>query len=86
MNFNSDWLLQIGDIKGAQAVDYNDRDWQRVTLPYAWNEAEAFKVPISQLSDTTMWYRKHFTPLPEWRGRRLFDSVLKFISTVKALA
>lgn len=71
MNFNSDWLLQIGDIKGAQAVDYNDRDWQRVTLPYAWNEAEAFKVPISQLSDTTMWYRKHFK-IDDVDGKKFF--------------
>ncbi|MBM6992845.1 MAG: DUF4982 domain-containing protein [Prevotella sp.] len=60
LNFNSDWLLQLGDIKGAEAVDYDDHAWQRVTLPRAWNEAEAFKVPCADLSDTIMWYRKHF--------------------------
>lgn len=45
-NFNSGWLLALGDIHGAEATDYDDHAWQRVTLPHAWNEAEAFRVPI----------------------------------------
>lgn len=60
LNFNSGWLMCLGDIRGAEAVDYDDHDWQRVTLPRAWNEAEAFKVSIHELSDTILWYRKHF--------------------------
>lgn len=61
LNFNSDWLLGLGDIQGAEAIGYDDRAWQHVTLPHAWNEAEAFRVQIHELSDTIMWYRKHFT-------------------------
>ncbi len=60
MNFNSGWLLALGDLPGAAAPAYDDCAWQRVTLPRAWNEDEAFRVPIHQLSDTVMWYRKHF--------------------------
>lgn len=59
-NFNSDWLLWVGDIQGAQNPQFKDSDWRRVTLPHAFNEDEAFKVSIEQLSDTVMWYRKHF--------------------------
>ena len=59
--FNSGWLLAVGDIRGAGATGYDDHAWERVTLPRAWNEAEAFRVPIHELSDTIMWYRKHFT-------------------------
>ena len=70
-NFNSGWLLAVGDIRGAGATGYDDHAWERVTLPRAWNEAEAFRVPIHELSDTIMWYRKHFT-LHDVANRKLF--------------
>lgn len=60
-NFNSGWRLAVGERQGAEAADYDDHAWLHVTLPHAWNEAEAFRVPIHELSDTVMWYRKHFT-------------------------
>ncbi|WP_321334110.1 DUF4982 domain-containing protein [uncultured Bacteroides sp.] len=63
-NFNSDWLLKIGDIPEAGNSAFVDSDWVKVTLPRAFNEDEAFKVHIAQLTDTVMWYRKHFR-LPE---------------------
>ena len=63
-NFNSDWCFAIGDNPEAAAVAFDDSQWHRVTLPHAWNEDEAFKVLIDDLSDTIVWYRKHFV-LPE---------------------
>ena len=71
-NFNSDWLLKVGDIPGAQAASYNDRSWQKVTLPHAFNEDEAFRVDIHDLTDTVMWYRKHFTLPKTARGKKVF--------------
>ena len=71
LNFNSGWLLRLGPAEGAEAPDYDDHAWQRVTLPRAWNEAEAFRRPIHQLSDTTIWYRKHFR-LRAVAGRKFF--------------
>lgn len=59
-NFNSDWLLEVGDFPQAQQIDYQDATWHRVTLPRAFNEDEAFRIPCNELSDTIMWYRKHF--------------------------
>ena len=59
-NFNSDWLLKLGDSSSAQDPQHKDDNWTRVTLPRAFNEDEAFKVSIEQLTDTVMWYRKHF--------------------------
>ncbi len=61
LNFNSDWLLYVGDEKGAYASDYDDRRWQPVTLPYAFNGSEAFGRDIVNLTDTVCWYRKTFT-------------------------
>ena len=37
-NFNSDWLLKVGDIPSAQKTSFNDKDWEKVTLPHAFNE------------------------------------------------
>jgi beta-galactosidase len=56
-NFNSNWL--IDNVKN-------------VTLPHAWNEDESFKVPIAQMSDTVMWYRKYFRLPKSAKGQRVF--------------
>ena len=59
-NFNSEWRLQIGDFPEAKQSQFDDSRWKAVTLPHAFNEDEAFKVSIEQLTDTVVWYRKHF--------------------------
>jgi beta-galactosidase len=71
LNFNASWLLKVGDIKEAQSVNYDDNEWQKITLPYAFNGKEAFAVHISNLTDTVMWYRKHFTLCDEMKGKHL---------------
>ena len=60
LNFNSDWRLHIGDMENGEAVSVDDAAWYKVTLPRAWNDGEAYKVPCHDLSDTVVWYRKHF--------------------------
>ena len=49
-NLNVDWKLFVGEAKGAEAVEFNDAAWKAVTLPHAWNEDEAFKKDIRDLS------------------------------------
>ena len=70
-NFNSDWKLKIGDIASATSASYDDKDWKKVTLPSAFNEDEAFAVDIIDLTDTVVWYRKHFN-LSETADRKFF--------------
>lgn len=60
-NFNPGWKLFIGDSPGAEGKDFDDASWKQITLPYAWNEDEAFKKSIEDLSTGIVWYRKHFT-------------------------
>ena len=60
-NFNGGWLLTIGDVPAAKTADYDDSRWLSVTLPYAFNGDEAFRKDIVDLTDTVVWYRKHFT-------------------------
>ncbi len=71
-NFNYGWQLAKGDIPGAQAMNFDDSDWQKVSLPRAWNEDEAFRVDIHDLSTGLVWYRKHFKLPGELAGNKLF--------------
>ncbi len=71
-NFNSGWLLHIGDEQAASAADYNDKRWKKVDLPRAFNEDEAFRVAIAQLTDTVVWYRKHFNVDEVAAGKKVF--------------
>ena len=57
-NFNSDWRIE--------------KSKQSVTLPRAWNEDEAFKVYINQMSDSVIWYRKTFRLPESAEGKRVF--------------
>lgn len=71
-NFNLDWLLQVGDLQGAEHPSFADKAWKPVNLPYAFNEDEAFKLSIDQLTDTIVWYRKHFCLPKTDKGRKVF--------------
>ena len=42
-NFNSDWLLYVGDTPEAKQIRFSDSDWKKVTLPHAFNEDEAIR-------------------------------------------
>lgn len=57
-NFNSDW--HIGKAR------------RTVTLPHAWNEDEAYKVGIHDLSDSVIVYSKTFTLPATEAGSRVF--------------
>lgn len=71
-NFNSNWKLKVGDIVQAEEMDYLDAEWKSVTLPHAFNEDEAFKLNIKDLTDTIVWYRKHFRLPADAKGRKVF--------------
>lgn len=71
-NFNSGWKLKVGDIAQAESVSYSDTGWKSVTLPHAFNEDEAFKLNIKDLTDTIVWYRKHFRLPADAKGRKMF--------------
>ena len=73
LNFNSGWRLAIGDLTEAAKPDYDDHRWQQVTLPYAFNGDEAFRKDIVDLTDTIVWYRKHFeVKSEEVKSRKFF--------------
>lgn len=71
-NFNHSWKLHVGDVPKANAQEYDDSDWESITLPYAWNESEAFKKDIKELSTGIAWYRKSFVLPQEDKNPKVF--------------
>lgn len=70
-NFNAGWKMYTGDDAAAAQPSYNDSDWENVTLPRAWNEDEAFKKDIADLSTGIAWYRKQFR-VPAGPSQKVF--------------
>lgn len=71
-NFNSSWKVFVGDVKEAANPGFDDSRWKPVTLPYAWNENEAFKKDIVDLSTGIAWYRKKFKLPASAKGHKVF--------------
>ena len=71
-NFNSDWKVSTGDDSTAINNNYNDAGWKKVTLPYAWNEDDAFKKDIVDLRTGIGWYRKHFKLPATAKAQKIF--------------
>lgn len=71
-NFNPGWKLFVGDPADAYKPDFNDASWKNITLPRAWNEDDAFKKDIVDLSTGISWYRKHFKLPASSKGQKVF--------------
>ena len=71
-NFNSEWKLFVGAAEGAENPNFDDSGWKNVTLPRAWNEDEAFRKDIKDLSTGIAWYRKHFRLPENSGGKKIF--------------
>jgi beta-galactosidase len=72
-NFNSGWKVLVGDDADARMINYSgDHNWKSVTLPYAWNEDDAFEKDIVDLRTGIAWYRKHFKLPATSKGQKVF--------------
>ncbi|MET0624026.1 MAG: DUF4982 domain-containing protein [Pyrinomonadaceae bacterium] len=71
-NFNGGWKLFVGDPRGAHEPGFDDSAWKDVTLPRAWNEDDAFRKDIKDLSTGVAWYRKRFMLPAGSDGRKVF--------------
>jgi beta-galactosidase len=69
---NSVWRVLVGDPTGAQRPKFDDSKWKRVTTPHAWNENDAFRKDITELSTGIVWYRKHFKLSEVSNERKIF--------------
>lgn len=70
-SMNPAWRLHKGSADGAEHPDFNDKEWNLVSLPdgieYVPSEASGC---INYQGE--VWYRKHFTPEEAWKGKQLY--------------
>ncbi len=71
-NFNLEWKVSKKDSIEASLPEFDDASWRNVSLPFAWNEDEAFKKDIKDLSTGIVWYRKHFKIPEHFKGKKVF--------------
>ena len=71
-NFNYGWKLNVGETDGAENAAFNDSKWKAINLPYAWNQDEAFKLVITELSTNIAWYRKTFKLPADANDKKVF--------------
>jgi beta-galactosidase len=67
LNFDSNWLFNLGDVNNGQAPDADDAKWRKLNLPHDWSiEGEFSKDNPAGTGGGALpggigWYRKTFT-------------------------
>ena len=86
IDFNSDWKFYLGDVTGAEAVEFDDSDWEGISIPHDWAISGPFdhnlpantgKLPWKGVG----WYRKYFEMPSEYSGQQvyfIFDGIMAF--------
>lgn len=71
-SMNQAWRFYKGDVAGnPYEIAYDDSMWEVVSIPHG---IELLPVEASGCANYqgVVWYRKHFTALPELKGKKLF--------------
>jgi beta-galactosidase len=73
-NFNEGWLFTKGNQPNAEQLVFDDKKWEKVTLPHDWAiegpfdskyNARTGGLPVHGIA----WYRKHFTVSKKQKGK-----------------
>lgn len=81
ISFDSDWKFKKGEIKRAETVDFNDKNWRSLNVPHDWSiEGKFEKESPSEkgggyLTGGLGWYRKTFTLPEEYHHKK---SIIEF--------
>jgi beta-galactosidase len=67
-NFNAGWRFHLGDVAGAETVDFNDKSWEVVSTPHTVQLMPAEASGCRNYQGIA-WYRKHFRLPKECAGR-----------------
>lgn len=74
---DADWRFFLGDPTDASSPTYNDHSWRTLMVPHDWsiegppNEKNSTGAGGGYFPSGTAWYRKTFTVLPSWKGKRV---------------
>ncbi|MFH6989429.1 glycoside hydrolase family 2 TIM barrel-domain containing protein [Flavobacterium collinsii] len=70
LNFNTNWAFFRGDIKGAEAVNYQDKDWTSVSIPHTMR-LEKKHNGGNAVYQGIGWYRRYFKIDKSNQGKRI---------------
>jgi len=84
LNFNHNWLFELGDNPQGADLSLNDSSWRKLNLPHDWS----VDYPVDENSPTgggggyakagIGWYRKHFDYTDDMKQKRvslMFDGI-----------
>ena len=66
-NFNSGWTIDYSTVDSMKQLGK-----RTVTLPHAWNEDDAYRMPIARMTTGVVWYRKTFRLPKSMKGKHVF--------------
>lgn len=76
MNFNEGWKFYLGTSSSAQTPNFNDSDWDNVTLPHDFSITQSYttsgEAESGFLPGGTGWYRKTFILPESYASKQLF--------------
>lgn len=78
LDFNRNWKFFSGDIKGADAPEFDDRKWRKLALPHDWSIEGNFSAAHPSGNDGGAlpggigWYRKTFHLAKDLKNRRIY--------------
>ncbi|CAA7072297.1 Beta-galactosidase (EC [Lentimonas sp. CC11] len=70
-SFNPGWRFYKGDVAGAEAIDFDDSQWQAANLPHGL-EVLGENASGGRNYQGIAWYRKSFSAKPTMAGGRTF--------------
>ncbi len=70
-SMNPAWRFYKGHVSGADRPSFDDRSWGVVSLPHGIENLPSEASGCVNYQGE-VWYRKHFRPLEEWKGKELF--------------
>lgn len=85
LNFNHNWLFELGDNVQNSTPSLNDKHWRRLNVPHDWSVE--YPVDENHLTDSgggyvktgIAWYRKHYNYTHDMMGNKLvslmFDGI-----------
>jgi beta-galactosidase len=76
-DISGDWKFFKGNVKGAELVAFNDKDWKSINIPHTWNADDLFDyrnyrdtIDVTEMIYRGIgWYRKTFTVDAAWKGK-----------------
>lgn len=68
---NDNWKFYPAEIAGAEKRGYDDKDWQKVSVPHTWNVDDTFDDKPGYRRGAS-WYRRELNVNSNFKNRRVF--------------